>query len=80
MNMQVYHQIAEINTKVKTVRALLAQMETRQASLQRMLMQYQSRNGIVARQPRTSHIAPTWQGASGDEYIEALIGRGALAY
>ena len=73
MNMQIYHQIAVINTKVKTVRNLLAEVETQQATLEQLLHYRQGKNRLPA------GIAPVVQEKPGDDYVESLIHTGMTA-
>jgi hypothetical protein len=78
MNMQICYQVAEIDRKVKLLRSLLAQVETRQASLQRSLWQPQVLNGVPARQPIRPMLAPVRDNYPGEEYVDALMRRGRL--
>jgi hypothetical protein len=75
MHMQLYLQLAEINTKVDAARSLLAKVEKRQAALQQLLPQRQTRNLQVAAQPIQPPVAPQ-QEISGDDYLDGLIGMG----
>lgn len=67
MNMQVYLQIAEINTKMKAVRSLLARVENQQASIQYLMRKDATKQGRTLRSSLPQHQN------TGDEYIEKLM-------
>lgn len=67
MNMQVYLQIAEINTKMKAVRSLLARVENQQASIQYLMRKDMTKKDSTLRSSLLQHQN------TGDEYIENLM-------
>ena len=72
MNMQLYHQVAVINNKVKALRAALEQVESQQATLEQLL---QYRPGSPSMYPV---VVPVMQDRPGDAYIENLVRIGTL--
>jgi hypothetical protein len=74
MNMQVYHQIASINSKVKKLRSLMAQVETQQSSLQQLLHYNPDKQSATVAAPPPSQP----HDIANDLYVEKLIRTGRL--
>jgi hypothetical protein len=72
MNMQLYHQVAAINTKVKTLRNLLEQVEMQQSTLQQLLLY--RRDGRLVYPDGVTGLSER----PGDAYVENLTRTGFL--
>jgi hypothetical protein len=71
--MQIYQQVAAINTKVKTLRNMLAQVETQQATLEQLLLY--RRDGRLLYPDGVTGLSER----PGDAYVENLVRTGSLS-